>query len=171
MSSASLAQLVRAPALQAGGRRFESYNSHHLAMKDKVQKYLDFHRENGGTGKLFEFKYINYTDSCLELEGNFTDLTLNPDGSVQGGMMTSMLDDATALLLIVESEGAVYPASTDLHSLHHLPLKSGKCRVKATTMRKGKSIATVKGEIFNEANKLVTTLVHTVYLIHKSRSI
>ena len=28
-----LAQLVRAPALQAGGRRFESYIAHHLFME------------------------------------------------------------------------------------------------------------------------------------------
>ena len=70
-------------------------------MKDKVQKYLDFHRKNGGTVNYLNFQHINYTDSCLELEGNFTELNLNPDGSVQGGMMTSMLDDATALLLML----------------------------------------------------------------------
>ena len=30
-----LAQLVRAPALQAGGRRFESYIAHHLKLTVK----------------------------------------------------------------------------------------------------------------------------------------
>ena len=81
--------------------------------------------------------------------------------------MTSMLDDVTSLLLIVESDGKVYPASTDLHTLHHLPLKSGICTLKASIMRRGKSIATVKGEMFDQAGKLVTTLVHTVYLISR----
>ena len=159
--------MVRAPALQAGGRRFESYNSHHFIMTKNVQKYLDFHKKHGGTGKLFNFKFLSYIEGTLELEASFSELTLNPDGSVQGGMMTSMLDDVTSLLLIVESDGKVYPASTDLHTLHHLPLKSGICTLKASIMRRGKSIATVKGEMFDQAGKLVTTLVHTVHLISR----
>ena len=70
-------------------------------MSDTIQKYLDFHKEAGGTGKLFNFKLINYKEDCLELEGEFPEETLNPDGSVQGGMMTAMLDDVTALLIII----------------------------------------------------------------------
>ena len=54
-------------------------------MSDSIQKYLDFHKEAGGTGKLFNFKLISYQEDCLELEGEFSDETLNPDGSVQGG--------------------------------------------------------------------------------------
>ena len=32
-------------------------------------------------------------------------------------------------------------------------------------MKKGKTIATVKGEIYNQEGKLATTLMHTVFLI------
>ena len=77
----------------------------------EIQKLLDFHRQKGGTGKLFNFKFKNYQKGFLELSGEFNDLSLNPDGSVQGGMMTSMLDDVTALLLIYESNGTLYPLS------------------------------------------------------------
>ena len=59
-------------------------------MSDSIQKYLDFHKEAGGTGKLFNFKLISYQEDCLELEGEFSDVTLNPDGSVQGGLLAQI---------------------------------------------------------------------------------
>ena len=72
--------------------------------QQEVQQYIDFHRENGGTGKIFQFRYKNYEPGTLTLEGNFTETCLNPNGTVQGGMMTSMLDDITSLLLIMEAK-------------------------------------------------------------------
>ena len=41
----------------------------------------------------------------LKLEGEFSAMTLNPNQSVQGGQMNSMLDDVTSLLVIYESKG------------------------------------------------------------------
>ena len=69
-------------------------------MKEHIEKALDFHKNNSGTGKIFQFKLLEYKEGFLKLEAQFPDETLNPDGSVQGGMMTSMLDDVTALLLV-----------------------------------------------------------------------
>ena len=133
-------------------------------MSDSVQKYLDFHKEAGGTGKLFNFKLISYKEDYLELEGEFSEETLNPDGSVQGGMMTSMLDDVTAMLIIINSKATIYPSSTNLHSHHHRPLFKGNVTAKAHLVKMGKTIATVKGEIFNPQGKLATTLMHTIFL-------
>ena len=127
-------------------------------------KYLDFHKEAGGTGKLFNFKLINYKEDCLELEGEFPEETLNPDGSVQGGMMTAMLDDVTALLIIINSNATIYPSSTNLHSHHHRPLFKGRVTAKAHLIKMGKTIATVRGEIYNSHGKLATTLMHTIFL-------
>ena len=133
-------------------------------MSDSVQKFLDFHKEAGGTGKLFNFKLISYEEECLELEGEFSAESLNPDGSVQGGMMTAMLDDVTALLIIINSNATLYPNSTNLHSHHHRPLFKGTVIAKAQLVKMGKTIATVKGEIYNSQGKLATTLMHTIYL-------
>ncbi len=104
-------------------------------MSDSIQKFLDFHKEAGGTGKLFNFKLVEYKEDYLELEGEFPDETLNPDGSVQGGMMTSMLDDVTALLLII---------------------------------KQGKTIASVRGEIYDNKGRLATTLMHTIFIQKRS---
>ena len=134
-------------------------------MEKKINEILDFHKTKGGTGKIFKFKFLEYREGYLKLEGEFPEETLNPNGSVQGGMMTSMLDDITSLLIIYESQGTIYPTSTNLHSIHHRPLFKGKVITTAEIVKKGKNIATIKGEIYNSNGKLATTLMHTVILI------
>ena len=137
-------------------------------MSDSIQKFLDFHKEAGGTGKIFNFKLVEYKEDYLELDGEFPDETLNPDGSVQGGMMTSMLDDVTALLLIIKSDATIYPSSTNLHSHHHRPLFKGKVTAKAFLVKQGKTIASVRGEIYDDKGRLATTLMHTVFIQKRS---
>ena len=137
-------------------------------MSDSIQKFLDFHKEAGGTGKLFNFELVEYREGYLELDAEFTDETLNPDGSVQGGMMTSMLDDVTALLLIIKSNATIYPSSINLHSHHHRPLFKGKVTAKAFLIKQGKTIASVRGEIYDDKGRLATTLMHTVFIQKRS---
>ncbi len=127
-------------------------------------KYLDFHRNRSGTGKIFNFNFIEYKEGFLKLGAEFTEETLNPNRTVQGGMMTALLDDITSLLIIYESKGSLYPNSTNLHSLHHRPLFKEKVFAIATIIKKGKNIATIKGDLFNSDGKLAATLMHTVVL-------
>ena len=136
-------------------------------MKQEFDKYIEFHKKYGGTGKIYNFNFLVYREGFLKLEGNFPSQTLNPNQTVQGGQMTSMLDDITSLLLIYESKGSINPSSTNLHSIHHRPLFSGKVIGIAEIIKNGKNIATVKGELYSLEGKLATTLVHTVYLIKK----
>ena len=134
-------------------------------MENLFDKILNFHKTKGGTGKLFKFKYLDYSPGFLKLEAEFSKQTLNPNKSVQGGMMTSMLDDITSLLVIYESKGTIYPSSTNLHSIHHRPLFAGKVVASAKVISMGKNIATVKGMLYNSENKIATSLVHTMFLI------
>ena len=129
------------------------------------EKYLNFHKEYGGTGKIFKFKFIEYKKGFLKLEGEFTTMALNPNQSVQGGQMNSMLDDVTSLLVIYESKGDYYPSSTNLHSIHHRPLFVGKVIATAEIIKIGKKIASIKGELHCKDGKLVTTLIHTAVLV------
>lgn len=134
-------------------------------MKNDFQHYIDFHRERGGTGKIYKFKFIEYKEGFLKLKGEFPSETLNPSGTVQGGQMNSMLDDITSLLLIYEGKGKIYPNSTNLHSMHHRPLFKGSVTATATVIKKGRNIATIKGELFNEEGKLAATLLHTAVIM------
>tara|TARA_X000001036_G_scaffold263385_1_gene244812 strand:+ start:2294 stop:2737 length:444 start_codon:yes stop_codon:yes gene_type:complete len=135
--------------------------------KDSVEfeKYLNFHKLYGGTGKLFKFKFLEYKKGFLKLEAEFSSTALNPNQSVQGGQMNSMLDDVTSLLVIYESEGNYYPNSTNLHSIHHRPLFEGKVIATAEVIKVGKRIASIKGELFNKDGKLATTLIHSAVLV------
>jgi len=128
-------------------------------------KYLNFHKRYGGTGKLFEFKFLEYKKGFLKLEAEFSSITLNPNQSVQGGQMNSMLDDVTSLLIIYESEGNYYPNSTNLHSIHHRPLFKGKVIATAEIIKLGKKIVSIKGELYTEEGKLATTLIHSAVLV------
>jgi uncharacterized protein (TIGR00369 family) len=135
--------------------------------KDSVEfeKYLNFHKLYGGTGKLFKFKFLEYKNGFLKLEAEFSSTALNPNQSVQGGQMNSMLDDVTSLLVIYESEGNYYPNSTNLHSIHHRPLFEGKVIATAEVIKVGKRIASIKGELFTKDGKLATTLIHSAVLV------
>lgn len=135
--------------------------------KDSVEfeKYLNFHKLYGGTGKLFKFKFLEYRKGFLKLEAEFSSTALNPNQSVQGGQMNSMLDDVTSLLVIYESEGNYYPNSTNLHSIHHRPLFEGKVIATAEVIKVGKRIASIKGELFTKDGKLATTLIHSAVLV------
>ena len=129
------------------------------------EKYIEFHRKNGGTGKMFKFKFLEYKEGFLKLEAQFPKETLNPGGSVQGGQMNSLLDDVTSLILIYESKGSIYPSSINLHSHHHRPLFGGAVIATAEIIKRGKTVATVKGEVFNPDGKLAATLIHTAIIM------
>ena len=137
-------------------------------MKNDLQKYLDFHKINGGTGKLFKFEILEYEKGFLKLKGNFPSETINPNGTVQGGQMNSMLDDVTSLLLIYESKGTIYPNSTNLHSIHHRPLFEGEVIATAQLIKKGNKIATIKGELFNSDGEIAATLLHTAVVMESN---
>ena len=139
-----------------------------LKMGVDFEKYLDFHRSKGGTGKHFKFTFLEYREGFLKLAAEFTAETLNPNRTVQGGQMTSMMDDVTSLLLIYESNGTRYPSSTNLHSMHHRPLFAGKVIATAEILKTGKQIATIKGELYNLEGKLAATLMHTAVLINSA---
>ena len=82
--------------------------------------------------------------------------------------MNSMLDDVTSLLLIYESKGTIYPNSTNLHSVHHRPLFEGEVIATAQLIKKGKKIATIKGELFNSDGEIAATLLHTAVIMESS---
>ncbi len=140
------------------------------SIQKDFKKYLDFFKKNGGTGKMFKFKFLDYSEGFLKLEAEFPNETLNPNKSVQGGQMNSMLDDVTSLLLIYESKGTEYLSSTNLHSHHHRPLFKGKVIATAKVVQKGKNIVTLKGKLYNLNGKLATTLMHTAVLIKGEKS-
>ena len=58
-------------------------------MEKDFDKLLEYWRTNDGTGKLFNFKFIQYKKGYLKLEAEFSPITFNPQKNVQGGNFRS----------------------------------------------------------------------------------
>ena len=90
-------------------------------------------------------------------------------------VMPSSPSEAKGLLLssIFDDNPVIFIEHRWLHNQEEEVLK-GDFRLplsKAKIMKKGKTIATVKGEIYDQDNKLITTLMHTAYLVHLDKSL
>jgi uncharacterized protein (TIGR00369 family) len=82
-------------------------------------------------GKSMEFlslEYIESTEDEMIFSCQFKEECSNPMGSVQGGMITAALDDATAAAMISGYGEKKAPMTTDLHVLFHRPLAVGTCK-------------------------------------------
>ena len=115
-------------------------------------------------GKSMEFlslKYVESTDDEMIFSCEFKVECSNPMGSVQGGMITAALDDATSAAMISGYDEKKAPMTTDLHVLFHRPLAVGPAKMKVKIIKLGRSSATSEGRIYNQEDKLVATLLHT----------
>ena len=93
-------------------------------MEDKVQQ---FSKEFFGKSMEFlnlEFESVN--DGVFVFSCEFNEMCSNPMGFVQGGMITTALDDATSAVMISGYKEKKAPMTTDLHVLFHRPLPLGK---------------------------------------------
>ena len=115
-------------------------------------------------GKSMEFLSLKYVDSNGEemiFSCYFNEECSNPMGFVQGGMITTALDDATSAAMISGYDEKKAPMTTDLHVLFHRPLPLGSAKIRVKIIKLGRSIATSEGRIYNNEDKLVATLLHT----------
>ena len=72
------------------------------------------------------------------------------------------------MVLVIESIGTIYPSSVNLHSHHHRPLFKSTVTATANLLKKGKTIATVQGSIFDKDDKLAATLMHTIFIFNRT---
>ena len=115
-------------------------------------------------GKSMEFLSLKYVDSNGEemiFSCYFNEECSNPMGFVQGGMITTALDDATSAAMISGYDEKKAPMTTDLHVLFHRPLPLGSAKIRVKIIKLGRSSATSEGRIYNQEDKLVATLLHT----------
>ena len=116
----------------------------------------------GNTAKFFNLEYVETKGDVFILKATFTDETTNPMNMVQGGMIASALDDATAMVVTTAYNFEKGPLTTDLHVLFHRPVAIGEALMEVRIIKLGKKLATVEGKLFNSENKLAATLLHTI---------
>ena len=131
-----------------------------IALIDRIMKVY----RSQGVGKFFSVNFLREEDGEFVFEVSFPAECLNPQGTVQGGMITSVLDDCTALCVLFSTKGKRFPNSTDLHTTFHRPLLLEPAIIKTSILKIGKNIVSVEGKIFNDKNMLTASCLHTGFL-------
>jgi len=128
-----------------------------------IERIMKVYRSQG-VGKFFSVNFLKEEDGQFVFKESFPAECLNPQGTVQGGMITSVLDDCTALCVLFSTKGKRFPNSTDFHTTFHRPLLLEPAIIKASILKIGKNIVSVEGKIFNGKHLLVASCLHTGFL-------
>ena len=128
-----------------------------------IDAIMTFYKKKG-VGAFFSVDFLEEKNEefCFTVE--FPKESLNPQGRVQGGMITSVLDDCTALCVLFSTLGKRFPNSTDLHTTFHRPLFLETAIIRTKILKMGKNIVSVEGKLFNQKEKLVASCLHTGFL-------
>ena len=102
----------------------------------------------GNVTKFFSLKMISFEGDRAEFNVDIPDTCLNPLGTVQGGMVASILDEATSLTVNIYSEDKMLPNSTDIQITFDRASKKGPAKVKTKIIEYGKNIFSLEGKEF-----------------------
>ena len=111
--------------------------------------------------QFLNLEFVSAENEIFTFSCEFNEFCQNPMGFVQGGMITTALDDATSAAMISGYQEKKAPMTTDLHVLFHRPLPVGKAIMEVKIIKLGSRSATSEGRMFNLDKKLVATLMHT----------
>ena len=129
-------------------------------LTDEIMKFY----KKKGVGAFFSVDFLEKKNEEFYFTVIFPRESLNPQGRVQGGMITSVLDDCTALCVLFSTLGKRFPNSTDLHTTFHRPLLMEPTTIRTKILKMGKNIVSVEGKIFNQEEKIVASCLHTGFL-------
>ena len=119
---------------------------------------------SGNVSTFFNTKFLKQEKEKFIFEVTFPSETLNPFGFVQGGMITSALDEVTSITVNLISEDKKLPNSIDLHTSFHRPVKLGKVIIETKIIKIGKNVVSIEGKLFNSENKIATSILHSAIL-------
>ena len=128
-------------------------------MEEKLKKFSE--EFFGKSMEFLNLEFVSAENEIFTFSCEFNELCENPMGFVQGGMITTALDDATSAAMISGYREKKAPMTTDLHVLFHRPLPLGKAIMEVKIIKLGSRSATSEGRMFNLDKKLVATLMHT----------
>ena len=93
----------------------------------------------------------------------------NPAGFVQGGMMSSMLDDTMGPAVFVMTEGRLFTTTISMTVNFLAPAKPGPITGEATVTQLGKTIVFVDGRLTAADGTLLATASSSIRLVEAAR--
>lgn len=73
----------------------------------------------------------------------------NAAGSIQGGMLTAMLDDAIGPAVLIHTDAAVFPTTIDLHVSFLAPARPGLLFAEASVVQLGGAVGFAEASLFD----------------------
>lgn len=95
----------------------------------------------------------------------------NPAGNIQGGFLTAMLDDTMGPTVLVKSAGHLYSATIHLAVNFIAPARCGQLIGFGYIVNLGKTIAHLRGELFDTDSRLVATATASARVMAMSKII
>jgi uncharacterized protein (TIGR00369 family) len=86
---------------------------------------------------------------------------LNPNGSVQGGIITAFLDEAMSFSVFVRTGLKAAVPTLEMKTSFLRPLMTGRARCIGETIRLGSSVGFTQGELYNQDGVLCATATAT----------
>lgn len=109
----------------------------------------------------YEFLSVDREAGSVRVRFKAGEEMLNPAGTVQGGFLTAMLDDAMGSMIVVLTDAQKRPASVDLHVQFLRPARVGAFVAEARVMHMTKSTAFTEATLRDEAGEAVATARQT----------
>ena len=142
--------------------------SKEISVEDKNLEKSLIRANSGGTHRLLKTKFLNLENDIYKFELEFSKQCLNPFNTVQGGMITSAIDEITSISVNIFTKDEYLPSSTDIHTTFHRPLFVGKIYGTAKIIKLGKQIVSIEGRLFSPSGKIAASGLHTALLVKTS---
>jgi uncharacterized protein (TIGR00369 family) len=113
--------------------------------------------------KLYGLNYF-YTDNTCEITFEPKGFSFNPQGSLHGGVIATIMDISMGHLL-KKNQGAGVTLEIKIQFMK--AMKSGRCKCIGRFLRRGKSIAFMVSELFDEDGELCAVATSTWKIIEK----
>ena len=95
----------------------------------------------------------------------------NPAGFIQGGILSSMLDDTMGPAVFVMTDGKLFTTTITMTVNFLAPAKPGPITGEATVTQLGKTIAFVEGRLTAVDGTLLATASSSIRLVEASRAL
>lgn len=134
----------------------EAREAFEAAAKDHSQEFELFF-----LSKLYGLEY-SYTDKTCEIIFEPKNFAFNPQGSLHGGVITTIMDISMGHLL-KKMQGAGVTLEIKVQFIKSV--KNGKCRCVGRVLKKGRSVAFMASELFDDADELCAVASSTWKII------
>ena len=124
------------------------------------------------SGKLlgYEFIALDREEKSIRVAFTGTEALLNPAGTIQGGILTAMLDDAMGSMMVALYDGEKVPSSVDIHTQYMRPALPGRFICEARLKYATNSTAFTEATLYNDKDEAVAHAVQTARLFPMRRA-